>query len=240
MYLHFGLVFTLLGAFAYMLLQLLLMVYDIQVNILPFLPPYPVTQVLVFIVMVAGTFFAFYYYPQLVAEGRRVRIDMDLPYAITYMEALSTNVTLYSLFKSVFEAEDLYGGEVSLECGMIVRDVEIFGKDLLTAMRDLQEITPLEHFADLLNDLALVFRTGGNMKDFFDSRSNSFRELARQELEATLQIMEMIAEVYVTAFVAGPIAIIIMLVAQNLSGQGQIEGIMPLMYIGLPPLVRSL
>ncbi|KAF1076436.1 type II secretion system F family protein [Methanogenium sp. MK-MG] len=231
-YLHFGLVFTLLGALVYMLLQLLLMVYDIQVNILPFLP-YPVTQLLVFIVMVAGTFGAFYYYPQLVAEGRRVRIDRDLPYAITYMEALSTNVTLYSLFKSVFEADDLYG-EVSLECGMIVRDVEIFGKDLLTAMRDLQEITPSEHFADLLNDLALVFRTGGNMKDFFDSRSDSFRELARQELEATLQVMEMIAEVYVTAFVAGPIAIIIMLVAQNLSGQGQIEGIMPLMYIGLP------
>jgi flagellar protein FlaJ len=44
----------------------------------------------------------------------------------------------------------------------------------------------------------------------------------------------MIAEIYVTAFVAGPIAIIIMLVAQNLSGQSQMEGIMPLMYIGLP------
>ena len=100
------------------------------------------------------------------------------------MEALSTNVTLYSLFKSVFEAEDLYG-EVSRECGMIVRDVEIFGEDLLTAMRNLQNITPSENFADLLNDLALVFRTGGNLKEFFDSRSDSYRELARQELEAT-------------------------------------------------------
>jgi flagellar protein FlaJ len=38
----------------------------------------------------------------------------------------------------------------------------------------------------------------------------------------------------VTAFVAGPIAIIIMLVAQNLAGQSQLSGIMPLMYLGLP------
>lgn len=231
-YIHFCIVTTLLCVFVYMLLQLLLMVYGIQVNILPFLPD-SISQILIFILVLTGTFFAIIYYPNLVAEGRRIRIDTDLPYAITYMGALSTNVTLYTLFKNVFEAEDLYG-EVSLECGMIVRDVELFGEDLLTAMKNLQEITPSEHFADLLNDLALVFRTGGNMKNFFDSRSDSFRELARQELEATLQVMEMIAEVYVTLFVAGPIAIIIMLVAQNLSGRGQIEGIMPLMYIGLP------
>ncbi|MEG3055907.1 MAG: hypothetical protein RQM90_07420 [Methanoculleus sp.] len=55
-------------------------------------------------------------------------------------------------------------------------------------------------------------------------------KLARQEQEALLQILEMIAEVYVTAFVAGPIAIIIILVAQSLSGQAPLEGIMPLMY----------
>jgi flagellar protein FlaJ len=231
-YLHFCIVITLLCAFGYLLLQLFFLVFDIPVNLLPFLPGI-VSQVMLFVVLVVVVFLALLYYPALVAAGRKTRIDMDLPYAVTYMEALSTNVTLYSLFKSVFEAEDLYG-EVSRECGMIVRDVEVFGEDLLTAMRNLQKITPSENFADLLNDLALVFKTGGNLKDFFDSRSDRYREIARQELETTLQIMEMIAEVYVTAFVAGPIAIIIMLVAQNLSGKGQMGGIMPLMYIGLP------
>ncbi|WP_067050612.1 type II secretion system F family protein [Methanofollis ethanolicus] len=231
-YLQFCIVITLLCAFGYLLLQLFFLVFDIPVDFLPFLPGI-VSQVLIFVVLVVVVFLALLYYPALVAAGRRTRIDMDLPYAVTYMEALSTNVTLYSLFKSVFEAEDLYG-EVSHECGMIVRDVEVFGEDLLTAMKNLQKITPSENFADLLNDLALVFKTGGNLKDFFDSRSDRYREIARQELETTLQIMEMIAEVYVTAFVAGPIAIIIMLVAQNLSGRGQMGGIMPLMYIGLP------
>jgi len=232
LYLHFCIVITLLCAFGYMLLQLLFLVFDMPINLLPFLPS-SLSNILVFVVLVAGIFFALLSYPSLVAKGRKTRIDLDLPYAITYMEALSTNVTLYSLFKSVFEAEDLYG-EVSQECGMIVRDVEAFGEDLLTAMRNLQKTTPSENLADLLNDLALVFKTGGDMKEFFSSRSERYREIARQELETTLQVMEMIAEVYVTAFVAGPIAIIIMLVAQNLSGRGQMAGVMPLMYIGLP------
>jgi len=232
-FLQYDIIITLLVAFVYLLLQLLLTVFEIGINLIPFLP-LAVTQVLIFFILVPVAFFGFWYYPALVARGRKTRIEIDLPYAITYMEALSTTVTLYSLFKNVFEAEALYG-EVSRECGMIVRDVEIFGEDLLTAMRRLQEITPSETFADLLNDLALVYRTGGNLKDFFDSRSDSYRELAKQELEATLQIMEMLAEIYVTVFVAGPIAIIIMLVAQNLSGHGgQMAGIMPLMYLGLP------
>lgn len=232
-YLQYTIVLTLLAGFVYSLLGLLLVTFGIEINLIPFFP-FPVTLAIVFCIVVPAVFFGVLYYPALVARGRKTRIDIDLPYAITYMEALSTTVTLYTLFKNVYEAEPLYG-EVSRECGMIVRDVEVFGEDLLTAMRKLQEITPSENLADLLNDLALVYRTGGNMKDFFDSRSDSYRELAKQELEATLQIMEMLAEVYVTVFVAGPVAIIIMLVAQNLSGHtGQMAGIMPLMYIGLP------
>ncbi|MFA5253246.1 MAG: type II secretion system F family protein [Methanoregula sp.] len=232
-YLQYTIILTLLAGFVYSLLGLLLVTFGIEINLIPFLP-FAATLAIVFCIVVPAVFFGVLYYPALVARGRKTRIELDLPYAITYMEALSTTVTLYTLFKNVYEAEPLYG-EVSRECGMIVRDVEVFGEDLLTAMRRLQEITPSENFADLLNDLALVYRTGGNMKDFFDSRSDSYRELAKQELEATLQIMEMLAEIYVTVFVAGPVAIIIMLVAQNLSGHtGQMAAIMPLMYIGLP------
>lgn len=232
-YIQYAVILTLLAAWGYLLFELLLMAFGIEFNLLPFLPA-AVTHILLFCLLAPAVFFGTLYYPALIARGRKTRIDLDLPYAVTYMEALSTTVTLYSLFRHVFEAEALYG-EVSRECGMIVRDVEIFGEDLPTAMRRLQEVTPSENFADLLNDLALVYRTGGNMKDFFDSRSDSYREIAKQELEATLQIMEMLAEVYVTVFVAGPIAISIMLVAQNLSGHGgQMAGMMPLMYLGLP------
>ncbi|RBQ23943.1 MAG: hypothetical protein ALMCE001_14930 [Methanocorpusculum sp. MCE] len=69
---------------------------------------------------------------------------------------------------------------------------------------------------------------------FFNAKSEGYREIARNEMDSLLQFLEMIAEVYVTASLAGPIAIIIMLVAQNLTGQNTLGNIMPLMYIGLP------
>jgi len=231
-YLQYGQIVTLLTGFLYIVFALLLSLFGIEISVIPFLP-YGVTLLIGFFAVVVLLPVAVYFYPLLVAQGRRTRIEADLPHAVTYMQALSSTLTLYSIFRSVYEADDLYG-EVSAECGLIVRDVEVFGLDLLTAMRNVQKITPSDNFKELLNDLSLVYRSGGSLTDFFNAKSETYRELARQEQEALLQILEMIAEVYVTAFVAGPIAIIIILVAQNLSGQSQLSGIMPLMYIGLP------
>ncbi|WP_298670121.1 type II secretion system F family protein [uncultured Methanofollis sp.] len=231
-YLQYGLVITLLAGFLYVLSILLLSLFGIEVNLLPVLP-YGITVLIGFIVITGLVLSGICLYPVLQAEGRRTRIEADLPHAVTYMQALSSTFTLYDIFRAVYEAGDLYG-EVSKECGLIVRDVELFGLDLLTAMRNVQEVTPSANFKELINDLSLVYRSGGSLVSFFNSKSETYRELARQEQESLLQILEMIAEIYVTVFVAGPIAIIIMLVAQNLTGQSQLAGIMPLMYIGLP------
>lgn len=231
-YMMMTILLTSLSALLIMLVGVLLFVFDISLDLIPFLPQW-LTMFLAVILIPAGVFVCLYYYPQLEAQGRKTKIDLDLPYAITYMQALSSTLTLYNIFRSVYDSADLYG-EVSKECGLIVRDVELFGEDLLTAMENTIAVTPSENFRELLNDLMLVYRSGGNLTSFFNAKSESYRELARQELEALLQFLEMIAEIYVTAFVAGPIAIIIMLVAQNLSGQSQMAGIMPLMYIGLP------
>lgn len=214
------------------ILTCLLIGSGLELSLIPYLPAY-VQYIIGVSVIPSGIFLCLYYYPALEAGGRKSKINLDLPYAITYMQALSTTITLYDIFRSVYEASDLYG-EVSKECGLIVRDVELFGLDLVTAIENTKKITPSDNFRELLNDLLLVHRSGGDLRAFFNAKSESYRELARNEMDSLMQFLEMIAEVYVTAFVAGPIAIMIMLVAQNLSGQSTLGEAMPLLYIGLP------
>ncbi|EHQ36382.1 Type II secretion system F domain-containing protein [Methanoplanus limicola DSM 2279] len=223
---------SLLIAINYIILVNFFILYDIEINPASLFSP-QVAALILFVLIVGGFFIFGYIYPELVARGRKTRIELDLPYAVTYMQALSTTMTLLSIFRNVSENEDLYG-EVSKECGMIVRDVEYFGDDLASAMRTVQNFTPSPGFSDLLNDLAMVFRTGGGMTEFFAAKSIHYRETAVQELDNTLKTMEIMAEIYVTAFVAGPIAIMIMIVAQNLSGQATVDMLEPLMYICLP------
>ncbi|MBN1432301.1 MAG: type II secretion system F family protein [Methanomicrobiaceae archaeon] len=231
-YIALTLMATIIAFLSGLISVILLYILEIEFNIFPFLSQ-EISMAIVIIIIVCLVFSFAYYYPVLLAQGRKTRINLELPYAITYMQAMSSTMTLYGIFKSIYQNEDLYG-EVSHECGMIVRDVDLFGEDLLTAMKNTQEITPSKTFGDLLNDVAMVFRTGGSLTDFFASKSSHYRQVAQQEMENTLKTIEIMAEIYVTAFVAGPIAIMIMLVAQNLSGSQSVEYLMPLMYFGLP------
>jgi len=190
------------------------------------------TILIAFVLLVPGVILGIFTYPQTVAMGRKSSIDLDLPYAITYMQALSTTMTLYNVIRKIYEADDLFG-EVGKEFGLIVRDVEVFGDDLYTAIRNLQKVTPSKNLEEFLNDLLLLSNSGGDVTNFLSSRSAYFRESAARELESILKTIEVMAEVYVTAFVAGPITMIIIIVAQNLGGKSDLAGYMPLIIIGL-------
>ncbi|MDR0981212.1 MAG: type II secretion system F family protein [Methanocalculaceae archaeon] len=170
-YMMLTILLTVLSALLMMMVGVLLYVFDISFDLISFLPQW-LKMLLAVILIPAGVFVCLYYYPQLEAQGRKTKIDMDLPYAITYMQALSSTITLYDIFRSVYDAADLYG-EVSKECGLIVRDVELFGEDLLTAMENAIRVTPSENFRELLNDLMLVYRSGGNLTSFFNAKSES-------------------------------------------------------------------
>lgn len=220
---------SLLSAILFVILAAFMLVTNISVipNI-PFIYTIPIC----FILLVPGVIIGIYTYPSTVATGRKSSIDFDLPYAITYMQALSMTMTLYNVIRKIYEADDLFG-EVGKEFGLIVRDVEVFGDDLYTAIRNLQKVTPSKNLEEFLNDLLLLSNSGGDITNFLSSRSAYFRESATRELENVLKTIEVMAEVYVTAFVAGPITMIIIIVAQNLGGKSDLSQYMPLIILGL-------
>ncbi|MGA2917435.1 type II secretion system F family protein [Methanoregula sp.] len=189
--------------------------------------------ILLFVLIVPGQYAMQMYYPQIVAQGRKSRIDLDMPYAISYMQALSTTMPPYEIIRKVYEEHDMFG-EISKEFGMIVRDVELFGDDLDAAMKNLQHTTPSTNLRDFLNDLAIVFDSGGNVTTYLGAKTEYYRDQAKQELEMVLKTIEIMAEVYVTAFVAGPIALIIMIVAQGMTNSSGMAWILPMMYICIP------
>ena len=190
------------------------------------------TSLILFLLLVPTVILGIYTYPSITASGRKTSINLDLPYTITYMQALSTTMTLYAVIRKIYEADDLFS-EVSKEFGLIVRDVEVFGDDLYTAIQNLQKITPSKDLGEFLNDLLLLAGSGGDITNFLSSRSAYFRETAAREMESLLKTIEIMAEVYVTAFVAGPITLIIIIVAENLGGQTTLSGYMPLIILSL-------
>lgn len=224
---------VILTAVGILLTALLFLITGIDIPLFGFSTTGPLVWLGILGIIVPGMYVFQILYPSIIAHGRKTRIELDLPYAISYMQALSTTMPPYEMIRKVYEEDEMFG-EVSREFGMIVRDVELFGDDLITAMRSLQRITPSPHLRDFLNDLGIVFDSGGDITSYLGAKTQYFREQARQELELTLKTIEIMAEVYVSAFVAGPIALIIMIVAQGMTNTKGMDWILPLMYILIP------
>jgi len=189
--------------------------------------------IFLFALCVPGMYFFQVYYPVMVAKGRKSKIDLDLPYAVSYMQALSTTMSPFEVVKRIYEEKSMFS-EVSIEFGQVVRDVELFGDDLITALHNVQKTTPSPLFRDFINDLGVVYESGGDITAYLSSKTGFFHEQAKRELDLLLKTIEIMAEVYVSAFVAGPIALIIMIVAQGMTSTSAMTWLVPFMYLCIP------
>ncbi|WP_246275995.1 type II secretion system F family protein [Methanolobus zinderi] len=190
---------------------------------------------IVFIVGLGGLVYTiFMLYPGFQAGERKTKIDMQLPYAVTFMYALSKGgMNIIDVFKALARSEDTYG-EVSKEIDSIVRDMEYFGHDLRTALTNASEITPSERFQDLIYNLLTVIDSGGNIPNYFRDKSEQYLVKAEVDQKGFLETLALLAESYVTAFVAGPLFIIIMGVMMAVMGSGSATMVYAIIYAVLP------
>ena len=158
--------------------------------------------------------------PVIEKNNRAIKINMTLHNAVAYMYAMRRGgAQLMTIFRSLSDHANIYG-EIALEFRQIVRDADFFGYDVVTAIRHLAETTPSEKFKNFLDDLLSVIESGGDMAEFLAMRVRLYQEEARFEQKQFLNVLSIVAESYVTLFVAGPLFMIIIMVVMGMMGGG--------------------
>ena len=201
---------------------------------------YKTISIAVFIVLFLGglfgfiTYMLFLVYPGFRVGERKGEIDKNLPYAVTYMYALSRGgMNLIEIFRSLSKCASTYG-EVSKEMDVIIRDMDYFGNDLRTALQSICDATPSSNFRDLMHNLLTVIDSGGDIPTYFRDKSEQYLVKAKVEQKGFLETLGLIAESYVTAFVAGPLFMIILGVMMSVMGSGSEMMIYAIIYGVIP------
>lgn len=175
----------------------------------------------VLVTFILGIYFGYFLLLKLPAyekRNRAIKINMTLHNAVAYMYAMRKGgAQLMMIFRSLSDRADIYG-EVALEFRQIVRDADFFGYDVVTAIHHLAQTTPSEKLKDFLQDLLSVIESGGDMAEFLSLRVRLYQEEARFEQKQFLNILSLVAESYVTLFVAGPLFLIIIMVVMGMMG----------------------
>ena len=167
--------------------------------------------VVLFSLLVFGgiTYAIFIAYPSVVAGNRRRNIDATLPYAINYITSMSTaGITPAEIFRLLGDSP-IYG-ESSVEARYIARELDIFGRDLIDALRIVSSSTPSLRMKEFLQGAMASISSGGNLTDYFRTKANQYALENRQTQKLFLDTLALIAESYVTAMVAGTLFLIIL------------------------------
>lgn len=194
-----------------------------------------VLGVLLLGILSGTTVVALYVRPWYRAGEREREIDTMLPYAITFMYALSRGgANLINVMKTMGNSDDVYG-EVANEFQMVVRNIEFFDSDLRGALRYAGVTSPSTQFAEFTDDLISVVDTGGNVGEFLFNKTEEYLQRAQREQENFLETLSLMGEIYVTAFVAGPLFVIIIVTVMALIGGSNLTMLYAIVY-GLLPM----
>jgi Archaeal flagella assembly protein J len=193
---------------------------------------------LVFVVIFTALVFivvykSFQVYPSIMAGDRKRRIDSMLPYAVNYMSAMSgAGVLPVDLFRSL-AINDIYG-EMSVECRYLVRDLEILGQDLVSAMKNLAVTTPSSALQDFLQGAITVVTSGGQLESYFRIKTDQYIMENRQSQKEFLETLGLMGETYVTAFVAGPLFLVVVISIMSIMGNAQMAFLYIIIYALIP------
>lgn len=189
----------------------------------------------------AGAFsiIGFYLYPIIKADGRKRSLDDELPFTTGYLSILAgAGVPPAQMFRSLAKVDPSLA--TSQEAKQIVRDVELFGIDVISAMESASERTPSEKFKELLEGFIATMHSGGDLAKYLSERSGQFMRLKKIALRRLGDTMGVLAEFYVVMLVAGPLILVVMLAVMAMLGGG-IQGLFNprlmlylLTYMGIP------
>jgi len=100
-----------------------------------------------------------------------------------------------------------------------VRDVELFGHDIFSALEAASDRTPSTKFKDLLEGFIASIHSGGGLTRYLRDRSRQYMKLKRIALRRASDTLSILAEFYVTLLVAGPLILVVMLAVMAMLGE---------------------
>lgn len=173
-------------------------------------------------ILSSTTILALYTYPIIIARKRKTDIEANLPFAINHMSAIaSSGAPPYLIFKILSNFKEY--GEISRQSSKIVRDIDFFGLDEISALRERINKTPSPQFRELLEGLLATIHAGGSLKNYLNQESEKALFDYRLSRERYSELLSVYADIYTALLIAAPLLFIAILSVLSIVG-GNIFG----------------
>lgn len=154
-----------------------------------FLVPTPVYVMIVFMVT-----------PSMKAGERARNLEREMPFAAAYITVMATGgISPYMSIKRLSQGDLMPA--MRYEAREIMRDVEIFGIDPLTALEKSAETHPLDMYRDFISGYASTVITGGDIGHFLESKTHDIFKVRALRIKVAAERLGTLLESFVIVMV---------------------------------------
>ena len=156
---------------------------------LVFLVPLPVFIMIVFMIT-----------PSMKAGERAHSLEREIPFAAAYITVMATGgISPYVSIKRLSKVELMPA--MRREAREVMRDVEIFGVDPLSALEDSAKNHPLDIYRDFIAGYASTVITGGDISHFLEAKTHDIFKARAMRIKAAAERLGTLLESFVIVMV---------------------------------------
>jgi len=172
--------------------------------------------------------------PKNVMEVRRRGIEEGLPRTVAFTYALIRGgMEIPEVLRILADNRGVYG-DAADELSIAVREMDMFGNDVVTALRRMSKRTPSDTFKTFAENFASVLQSGQSLSSFLREQYERYQEDAEKHQREVLDLLATIAEGYVTVLVAGVLFLITILLVFGVTTTNTLGGLKLMAYVIIP------
>ena len=138
--------------------------------------------------------------PMSKASDRAAGIEREMPFAAAYVSVMASGgIAPYSSFKRLSKVELM--PVMQGEAREIIKDVEIFGVDPLTALGTAARKNPLDIFRDFISGYASTVIIGGDIAHFLERKAEEIFKVRALRVKAAAERLGMLLETFIIVMV---------------------------------------
>jgi flagellar protein FlaJ len=167
----------------------LVLIYLTKLIPLIFLVPMPIYLMIVFMIT-----------PSMKAGERASALEREMPFASAYITVMATGgISPYMSIKRLSHVSLMPG--MQKEAREIMRDVEVFGIDPLSALEHASETHPLDIYRDFISGYASTVITGGDIGHFLEEKTYDIFKARSMRIKAAAERLGMLLESFIIVVV---------------------------------------
>lgn len=166
-----------------------------------------------------GTFLFMYFYPALEERASSIKINQELPFATIHMAAISGSmIDPTKIFDIIISTKEY--PYLEKEFKRLLNEIDIYGYNLVTALKNVANNSPSKKLSELLTGLATTINSGGSLPVFFEKRAESLLFEYKIEREKESKSAETFMDIYISMVIAAPMILMLLLIIMRISGLG--------------------